>query len=586
MKKTLLPAIALSLLAATAVQAQAVCDGRFATITATDADDVITGSAGDDVIFGGGGNDVIDGGEGNDVICGGAGDDTLIGSAGDDVMIGGDGNDTLMGGAGDDVLQGDAGNDSCAGGPGVDSGDSSCETIQDMDVDIVAVTLRAADGTALAGELYIPAGEQAATGTRRVAMLHSHGAQSSYASGVPRLAGVHGAQRGFTVLALNRRDWGVEAGGGDTLFEDATRDLSVGMDFLELMGFDRVFIGGHSQGTTNAAVYPGYVADQRLVGIGLYGAISDCRLSARNVVFFGYYDDHVALAEQLVAAGETTARTVIGWDTAFGQQIFRSPRAFLSYYGPDALCVPEREITKSPVPVLLLRADGDLFTIGPWSRAVRDAALGAGVDATYTILPYPDTEFDVSNFGANAHSFVGLGPALVETTLDWLALRFPQVMEYTTDIAWPQVDGGNYLPYAWVGPDRVSPGNSLLLDGQRSTDIDGEIVAYQWAVVSGAGITIDDPASPTPTVSATGFGEQTATVELTVTDDAGGRASATLQVALDGGEPPPPANPATGTRSSSGGSALDLLVLLVLCLAARRRLDSCTSGFGRNLLRG
>lgn len=578
MRVTALATLCIGLLGATGALAQeppATCDGRLVTMAAGGAgDDVLTGTPGDDVIFGGGGNDTIDGAGGNDFLCGGAGDDSLAGGDGADTLVGGDGNDTLSGGAGDDVHQAEGGIDACDGGAGIDSADSSCEAPAGMDVEVVFLTLKAADGTPLAGELFRPAGEQQATGTRRVAMMHSHGAQGSYAVGVPRLAGLYGTIRGFTVLALNRRDWGASAGGGNTRFEDATRDLGVGVDFLERLGFEQVFIGGHSQGTTNAGVYPGNVADPRLVGVGLYGTVSDARISARNVVFFGYYDDHVLRASELVAQGETEANAVIGWDTAFGQQVFRSPRAWLSYYGPDTLAVPEREVTKSPVPLLLLRAQGDLFTTNPWSVAVRDAAIGAGVDATYTVLPYPGTVFDPAFFGGNAHSFVGIERELIATTLDWLRPRVPEVDEFTTAITYPQAVEGNYPPYALAGPDIERDTDSAALDGGASFDIDdpaGAVAGYRWRQVEGDAMDIDAASSATPTVSARDFGPQVATFELTVTDVDGASAMDTVRVSLDGGTAPPPAAEPTGLRNDSGGSTLDAWLLAVLVMITWRR---------------
>lgn len=101
----------------------------MATITGTNANDVIIGTTANDIIDGGAGNDRINGGAGDDLIFGGDGTDTLTGDAGNDTLYGGNGNDgffggggndTLYGEAGDDTVYGDGGNDRIVGGDGND----------------------------------------------------------------------------------------------------------------------------------------------------------------------------------------------------------------------------------------------------------------------------------------------------------------------------------------------------------------------------------------------------------------------------------------------------------------------------------
>lgn len=84
------------------------CQGEYATIVGTAADDVLKGGKGRDVIVGGAGNDLIDGGSGKDLICGGAGNDTVDGGAGRDSIAGGGGADRLVGNAGADVCIGNS----------------------------------------------------------------------------------------------------------------------------------------------------------------------------------------------------------------------------------------------------------------------------------------------------------------------------------------------------------------------------------------------------------------------------------------------------------------------------------------------
>ena len=541
------------------------CNGQPATIIGTEDDDDIPGTPGDDIIVGLGGNDRITGLAGNDLICGGDGDDDLIG---------GDGDDQLFGDVGNDVLEGDIGVDACDGGTGVDSADEPCETVVNTDTMVFPVTLLADDGFPLPGALYVPTGDALINGQRRqVAMIVSHGAMGSFSFSVPKIIGLQAAPLGFTVLALDRRDAGPDAGGGAILFEDATLDIGVGIDLLAALGYDAVYVAGHSQGTQNASIYPSFSMDPRVVAVGLYGTVDDGRSVAQNLLFNEFaapvpYSDYVVLAEDLVAAGE--GDIVRPWDTLFGQPVFRSPNNWLSFWGPDSLSVPVREIKKLLVPALLLRADGDEFTPDAMSQNVRDSALEDGVDAIYTILPYP---FPLTANGGNAHGFAGVERETIATTLDWLEDRVPEATETKPDIRMPMDDGtgNNFRPLAYENSSSRFLGadvSDLLLDGSRSRDIDGQIVSYLWTQVGGPAVVLDDPtsarpllrladgppvaaasvapvarlaslaaeppnesASPPPILRSNGPAEQVL-LQLTVTDDDGATDTITLAVAV------------------------------------------------------
>jgi pimeloyl-ACP methyl ester carboxylesterase len=403
------------------------CDGFAATIVGTDDDDDIVGTNGIDVIVGLGGGDRIAGLGGDDIVCGGDGDDDLLG---------GDGADRLLGDVGNDVLEGNAGDDFCDGVSGVDSASLDCEVRENVDTEVFPVTLFADDGVQLDGALYVPTDDALKPGGkyRKLAMIVSHGAMGSFDSSMPKIMGLQASPLGFTVLALNRRDWGPTGGGGAVLFEDATLDLGVGIRLLNEMGYDAIYVCGHSQGTNNAAIYPSFSLDPTVAGVGLYGTVDDGRDTARNLLFnpdnvSPGYPELVVKAELLVSMGK--GDDVIQWDTAFGQPLFRSPANFLSYWGPDSLSVVEREITKLDVPALLMRAEGDQFTPDEMSQNVLNAALAADVDAVYEILNYP---YDPGAFGGNAHGFVRVEREMMATTLEWLIDRVPQASQYTKDI--------------------------------------------------------------------------------------------------------------------------------------------------------
>ncbi|MAF83768.1 MAG: hypothetical protein QGG54_07880 [Gammaproteobacteria bacterium] len=549
------------LLAASIAEAQ-MCGGLAVTITGTAGADNIIGTFGADVIDGLGGNDRIEGLEGADVICGGDGDDDLLGGNGDDL---------LFGDAGNDVMEGNNGNDACNGVTGIDSAALDCEVYSNVDTKVYAVTLRADDGTALDGALYVPTGDAAAQGTRQVAMIVSHGAMGSFASSVPKIIGLQAAPLGFTVLALNRRDWGEDGGGGAVLFKETTLDVGVGVDFLAGLGYESIYVAGHSQGTQNAAIYPSLAMDDRVAAVGLYGTVDDGRTTAINLLFRDTYKQDVTRARQLIADG--LGDIIIGWPTFFLVDLFRSPANYLSFWGPDSLSVVVQEIPKLTVPALLMRADGDGFTPDQMSLNVMAAANAAGVDATYIILDYP---FPLTDTGGNAHGFVGVERELIQTTLDWLTVKLTETETYTVTTKLSTLNPpGNIEPVASAGGDQAVTGMGLItLNGSGSIDLDGSIVSTFWTQLSGASVILSDPAvaqpsfTPPPPDRDALFGippPQTLRFEVTVTDDDGGTDSNQVEITVS-------QDKFIETSQSSSLGPIILLVLFGLLTMRRRRI--------------
>ena len=509
--RTLLAVCLISMLPA--VASAQMCNGMAATIIGTAAGETIVGTAGADVIVGLGGNDIISGADGADSICGGDGDDDIYGGAGDDVLIGDDG---------DDVLSGGAGNDDCDGVTGIDSADDQCETVANSDVDILPITLFADDGTQLDGALYVPT---SALGTSAVAMVQTHGSGGTFESGVPRIAGLWGVPYGFTVLAFNRRNHG-PVQDPTILFEDATLDLVIGVDFLEALGYELIFVGGHSQGTTNAGVYPSLTGDERLVGAGMYASIADNTETARTVFFTGgVYEQHVATAEQMIADGR--GDELVDWLFNFpgNPTVARTSFNFLSFWGPDTLAVPEREVQFSHVPVLLMSAFGDNVTPLEWSVRVRDAGVAAGVDTTHVVIPFTGS-------GGAAHGFAGVEREVMQETFDWLDARVPETVQRLANVP-AREPSGNYVPVANAGKSLeilTGGGDVVTLDGVNSLDPDGGAVSYSWLQTGGASVNLNGADSPSPSFTVPRVPFTTLEFELTVTDDQGASAGDTTQV--------------------------------------------------------
>jgi len=551
MKAKFLFLITLSLAGLTSVEAQ-TCNGLQATIVGSGNNDDIRGTSGVDIIVGLGGDDRIEGLAGDDVICGGEGDDDLLGDAGDDQLFGGAGNDVIEGGDDDDI---------CDGITGVDSASLDCEIRNNIDTNVFAVTLFADDGTQLDGALYVPIDEAAAQGTRQVAMIVSHGAMGSFDSSIPKIMGLQASPLGFPVLALNRRDWGPDGGGGAVLFEDATLDIGVGIELLDALGYREVYVAGHSQGTQNATVYPSFSMDPRVAGVGLYGTVDDGRSTAQDLLFQLTYDQDVVLAKQLIAEGR--GDDIVAWPTIFEVDLFRSPNNYLSFWGPDTLSVVEREITRLEVPALLMRADGDNFTPDAMSQNVMAAADAAGIDATYVVLDYP---FPLTDFGGNAHGFVGVEREMMRTTLTWLVDKIPEAGMFTTDTKLAvQNPPGNFEPVADAGAvSFVAESSPALLDGSGSFDIDGAVVSWLWTQLSGDPVVIDsaDSAYATFTTPATEQASRLLVFQVTVTDDDGGTGSDQVQVFVTEDEP---------VNAGRSTSSLDPVAIAVLLWFAMMR---------------
>lgn len=84
----------------------------------------------------------------------------------------------------------------------------------------------------------------------------------------------------------------------------------------------------------------------------------------------------------------------------------------------------------------------------------------------------------------------------------------------------PVKNSKNLPPQANAGSDQVYKSSEFVqLDGTSSREQDGIISRYQWSQISGAPVTIVNPAAAITAIAANGKGEFT--FRLTVTDDQG-----------------------------------------------------------------
>ena len=531
MKALLVSILFLASLMPVSARAQ-LCQGLEITIEGSDAAEVLTGTDGPDVIAGFGGDDVINGLDGADVICGGDGDDDINGGREQLTATGAIRPIEAFLVSGDQI-DGGPGQDVCRGDVGVDFS-QNCEASRDMELDFRFLTLSAEDGTPLDGALFVPAGE-----TRRVAMLASHGSLGRFSTvGLAGGSGPYGELIRMTVLTLNRRDNGIDNGGPLVEFEDAVDDMKVGVDFLAGLGYEHIFVAGHSKGTVNAAAYLNLIDDQRVVAIGLYSAVDDLRFPPDS--------DAVITAQALVDQGLGDVPADIN-PSPFGSNPW-TPSGLLSFHGPNARTAAFLEVRELGVPLLILRAFGDSVTTDEMSRRILDSALAAGVDATYIVLPFTGS-------GGAAHGFVGVMREVMSETLNWLLTAVPESGDMIdAPVVPPQTESGNFLPVARVVPIQAAvAGARVQLDGSASVDLDGDIVSWQWRQLSGPDVALGGSATPIADFVMPEGSALELSFELVVLDDEGAPAAATTQ--------------AVGAEiriDNSGGGFPGLLVLILL----------------------
>ena len=131
----------------------------------------------------------------------------------------------------------------------------------------------------------------------------------------------------------------------------------------------------------------------------------------------------------------------------------------------------------------------------------------------------------------------------------------------TFDIGALELAPPNQTPLANAGADRtVMSGTTLNLDGSASSDPDGDSLTFQWSQTAGPAVTLSNPTSATPALTAPQVAAQTIlTFQLQVSD---GRLSSTAAVNITVNPPPnrPPVLDPIGDKAVNVGSTLTFTV--------------------------
>jgi len=113
----------------------------------------------------------------------------------------------------------------------------------------------------------------------------------------------------------------------------------------------------------------------------------------------------------------------------------------------------------------------------------------------------------------------------------------------------------NQPPVANAGPvQTVKGGDSVTLDGSKSTDPDDGIASYAWTQTGGPAVQLSDPAAAKPSFTAptVGMAGAALTFQLTVTDNHGLTATSSCIVNVTWGNQPPVANAGADQTKNDG----------------------------------
>jgi chitinase len=109
------------------------------------------------------------------------------------------------------------------------------------------------------------------------------------------------------------------------------------------------------------------------------------------------------------------------------------------------------------------------------------------------------------------------------------------------------------LPIADAGPDQtVDSGDTVTLDGHRSSDPSGGTLTYKWTQISGPKVSLDDPTSVNPTFTAPETEVQENIIfQLVVTNEQGEKSKPdSVMITVDPVDSPTPPPPFEGVLGS------------------------------------
>ncbi len=265
-------------------------------------------------------------------------------------------------------------------------------------VGIEMVQLQTADGIKLTGILRRPHTVQNNAG---VVMIHGY--SGNFYSGIMAFLPETLSDSGFATLALNMRDH--DRGPKKNRFEDNRYDITIAVDEMARLGYNPIFLFGHSMGTNRVLFYLAATGDTRIKGVLLTGPPGN--LFEWNISVFGRESATKVLrqAQELVAGSKGDEWMLINLGP-LGKALYTANHV-VSLRGPKTVSDPYKNIARIFKPVLIVHGLADpLANPDVADRLLKSATPGIHV----TVVKIP---------GAN-HRFSGHQQELVNAVNKWL----------------------------------------------------------------------------------------------------------------------------------------------------------------------
>lgn len=266
------------------------------------------------------------------------------------------------------------------------------------------IRIRTDDGFTLHGAVWAPA-----NGKPKVGVALGAGTGSEFYEDWLVWLGEHLAEKGYLVVSLNRRDHGAYF--GDYEIAPSAMDHRYAVDFLAARGVEKVILGGKSYATVTVPYYVNETDDRRVFAIILYSALGDLRSGAVKPLGQKKYEEIVAKASQMVAAGKGNERFLMPGVSG----TMHTYAVFLDKRGPNSKAVPFRlmkAIKNRPILAFRDPADPSPATLPPAQQQLEES----NKNLQYVLLP----DIRSGKMDPAAHHFVGREEEVFRITVDWL----------------------------------------------------------------------------------------------------------------------------------------------------------------------